>query len=366
LRKFIILSCLSFSLIVLTACGSSEEITEYIDVSFSGVDTMGEASYSLNDEELIEDVFDINLEDEFPDEETAEEIDTMLDAYKIKLENDEELSNGDTVKLTANVNEEKTDKIKGGEKEVTVEGLEEPKTLTSKDVEENLVLNFNGVSGRGKAQIDTTFDEGFLNDIVYNIENDGTLKNGDKAKLDLDDDFVETLNNNGYILEEDFSPTFEVKGLESVAEKADDIKNLKDVKRYLKEELNDKYKDTDYSIGPNKKYEIKEEALMYRQFAEEEDGESSSEMFGSGTNDLEEGHGSLIGIYSIEQYNVSDDEEELEEEFTAMYGFSGIILDDDSKANISKLETVSEEKDDSYSLDSVIQLYEGEGYEKVK
>ena len=43
-----------------------------------------------------------------------------------------------------------------------------------------------------------------------------------------------------------------------------------------------------------------------------------------------------------------------------------MTLDDDDKANISKLETISEEKDDSYSVDSVIQLYEGEGYEKMK
>ena len=40
-------------------------------------------------------------------------------------------------------------------------------------------------------------------------------------------------------------------------------------------------------------------------------------------------------------------------------------LDKDNKANVSELTEISDYKDDSYSLETVIQLYEGEGYSEV-
>lgn len=442
------------ALFLLAACSSSKDVTEYVDVSFSGIDSIGKAHYSIDEEKLYSDIFDFDPELNFPDDKTITEISTIASAYKVKLDHDQNLSNGDTVTLTISVDKEKTKKIKGGEIEFTVEGLEDAKDitpyvdvsfsgldsqgtaeydidedqllndlfgydiddnaeaqindlkaaysieldkdknlsngdkvtvtisvdqdksgiiksgkkeftvhdlgeatkLTTKDVEKHLVLNFNGVSGKGSAQIDNTFgsDLGYFN---FKIENDGALKNGDQAKLVWDEEIEEQLNSYGYIVDEDFDPTFEVEDLAVVAEIATDIENLDDIKRMIEEEVNRLYQDMspEYSFG--RKYKIQLETMMYRQFSEE-DGDGWYQ-------DEANSHGNLIGIYSIEKYS-GGDSSALEDEFTAIVGYYDIHIDEDNKANVAKIERFNDKKDSTYSLKSVIQLYEGNGYTKIK
>lgn len=358
LKKGLLFTLFALSLIFLAACGRSESAVDYVEVSFSGMDTQGMANYDMDTTALIEKIFKLEGAHDYPDAKVAEEANQVLNAYSIKVEPTDNLSNGDKVKVIVTVDEDRTKKIKGGEKEVIVEGLEEPKKLTTEEVEKNLVLNFNGVSGRGVAQIDKVFDEAFLNNLKFEIENDGQLKNGDKAKVIVGKEAEEVLHNNGYVLDEDFNPTVEVKNLDIVAEKATDIKNLKDVERFLDEELKNKYKDTDLQFGSNVKYEIKQEKLMYRQF----DKESSDDDSYSRANKK---HGNLIGIYSVERYYVGDDKK-LDTEFTAIFGFSELLLNEDGQANLAELKQIDERKEKNYSIESVIQLYEGEGYEEVK
>lgn len=367
MRKLALIAFAVIGATILSACNSAEEMIEYVDVSFSGMDTQGSASYEVDEMGLIAEVLGLDEDaQDYPDSETAEEAEEILDAYDISIDEEEDLSNGDTVVISATVDDEETKKITGGEKEFTVEDLDEPEKVTSEDVEENLVFNFNGVSGRGAAQIDNIFDESPLNNISFGVENDGELENGEDAKITVDDEAESALHSEGYMLEEDFNPTVEVEDLDKVAEKATDIENLKDVERYMEEELNDEYKDTDSDFGSNTVYDIDQEKLMYRPFEKlSDEDESENDMWGD--DNAEGKNGSLIGIYSIKESEVdSDDEKETREEFTVMFGFSGIILDEDDKANISELESISEKKDDTYSVDSVIQLYEGEDYEEVK
>ena len=359
MKKFIYSLCTITALILLTSCGAKEDLTDYIDVSFSGMDSQGTANYEIESEELLKEIFDYDEETNFVDEETELEIKKLDGAYKIKVDPEEDLSNGDKVKIIASVDDEKTDKIKGGEKEVTVEDLEEPDVLTSKDVEENLVLNFNGASGNGEAMIDNKFDDS-LGELSFEIEGDGELENGEKAKAVLDEDEIEgTLNNAGYVLEEDFNPTFEVEGLDIVAEEASDIENLKDIERMIKEEVGDTYKDRDEEYSFGSIYDIDKKAMMYRPFDQDSDNEEELFMEDEGKQ-----NGSLVGVYHITQYS-GGDEKEKEKEFTAVIGFTNIILDDDDKANVSDMEQLTDEKDEKYSAESVIQIYEGDGYKKV-
>lgn len=358
LKKTVVFLFFAFILLFMTACGKSEEVVDYVDVTFSGMDTLGSATFEVDETKLLKEIF--NLKDDahdYPDEKTANQAQNVLEAYDIKIEPHENLSNGDKIKIIASVNEDLTTKIKEGEKEITVEGLEEPNVLTTAEVEKNLVFNFNGFSGRGVAQIDKVFDESFLNHFTFEVENDGNLSNGDKVGIQLAENIEDELHANGYILEDNFQPTVEVKGLDELAETAKDIKNLEDIKRFLEEELNEKYSDTDYSFGYNTKYEINREKLMYRQFEKETD-----------KNDYyqDEKHGSLVGIFSVKEYEVRDEEEELRNEFTLIFGYYHLILDENGNVNISEITQMSEIKEDNYSLESVIQLYEGQGYEEVK
>lgn len=361
LRKILLFTMFTMSVFLLAACGGTQNVTDYVEVSFSGMDTKGTADYEVNETALIEEIFNLDeVAQDFPSDEVAIEAYEILGAYSIKMEPSDNLSNGDKVKIIVTVDEKVTKQIKSGEKEFTVEGLEEPKELTTEEVEKNLVLNFNGVSGRGFAQIDKIFDEPLLNDIDYQIENDGKLENGEKAKVILDKDAENQLNANGYVLEKDFNPTVEVKNLDAVAEKATDIANLEDLERFLGEEFSSKYEDTDYSFGSNTKYEVTQEKLLYRQFDKKSSGDDADYYYEDMKN------GNLISIYSVKKYRVEGEEKKLDTEFTAVYGYSGLLLDEENKVNLSELKKIDERKEKNYSVESVIQLYEGEGYVEVE
>ncbi|MCJ7843181.1 hypothetical protein MUB24_20340 [Lederbergia sp. NSJ-179] len=274
---------------------------------------------------------------------------------EIKLDKTENLSNGDKIEIIANVDGEKTKKIKSGKITIEVKNLDEPKWLTNEEVEKKLVVNFNGVSGRGEVQIDNVLDSP-LDQVKFTVENDGELKNGDKVKVTLSKDEEEQLLQEGYLLEKDFAPTFEVKGLSIVAEKATDISNLDDIKRMIDEEVKREYKDLSPDKGWGYKYEIKEEKFMYRQFENESE---KSDSLGASNN------GNLIKIFSVKQFS-GGSETKLKDSFTAIIGYSDIILDEDNKVNLAEMKEIKDTKDDTYSLESVIKMYEAYGYTEVK
>ncbi len=444
-------------LLLLTACGKTE-VTDYIEVEFSGVESVGKVNYSIDTDQLLVDIFDVDFESDFPEGDALEEMNAVMDGYKVKVEPENGLSNGDKVTVTVSVDKDKTKKIKDSKKEFTVEGLDESldvaefasmtfegldsqgkaeysideddliaaifgqdgddaeteeeisrlksaytvevdqednlsngdkvtlkitvdedqtklikssereftvsdlgesTVLTEDEVEKNLVVNFNGTSGKGEAKIDNTFDSP-LDYFDFQIENDGELKNGDEATILMDKETQDQLHSLDYIVEKDFNPVFKVKGLDEIAEKATDISNLDDIKRMIEEELKREYEDLypDDSFGHV--YETTEEKFMYRQF---DSGKNETSTFTS--TGIAADHGNLIGIYSVNKYSGGDDRK-LEGEFTAVIGFSGITIVEDDKADLSEMESFTDERDDTYSLESVIQLYEGYGYTEVK
>lgn len=355
MRKNFLFFGVMLMVFILTGCNKAKDLSDYVDVTFSGLDTKGTASYDVNMEQLLKDVLGYDISTGFPDEKAINEINQIEKSFKIKLVKDEDLSNGDKVKLHISVDENKTDKIKGGEKDFTVEGLEEPLVLTSDDVVKHLVVNFNGVSGRGQAKIDNTL-KAPLSNMNFQILRDGELKNGEMASLVIDKVLKDQLIENGYVLAEDFEPTYEVKGLYVVAEKATDIANLKDLERMIDEQVKRRYQDIfpDSSIGT--KYEISKEKLLYRQFHDEVDKENINSA-----ND----NGNLIGIYTIKKYSGGADSQ-LEGQSTAIIGYSSIYLDEQSRTNPATIKEIIRARDKTYSLESVFQLYEGYGYSEVK
>ncbi|WP_408869027.1 hypothetical protein ACJYYY_01695 [Brochothrix campestris] len=360
MKKITALLFLCTIVLLLTACGSSKKLTDYVEVNFSGIDSKGSASASIDEEKLIKDVFDLDSVSNIADEEVKNEIKNMDDYYKIELDKDKNLSNGDEIKVTITVYEEKTKKIKGGEKTIKVTGLDKPKKLTNKEVEKNLVINFTGASGRGTSKIDNVFDSP-LDSVEFEIKNDGYLKNDDNATIILDKEVISELNDNGYVLEDNFAPKFKVQHLDNVLKNAKDIANMKDITRMINEEVNRSYEDSHVEDSWGTRYEVKKETLMYRQFDKDTDSESSSyTMFDSSTT-----NGNLIGVFSIKEYS-GGTESKLEDSYTAIVGFSNIIADDKNKVNVADMEALSDEKDDTYSLESVLKLYEGYGYEKVQ
>lgn len=349
-------------IVVLSACGGPKSVNllDYVEVSFEGMDTDGRAYYyvdeynavversGFNPEKFEEEM--IKLVDKNPGK--AADINALYSAYTLSIDSEENLSNGDKVIVTVTVGDDAKG-IKGGEKEFTVEGLEEPEVLTMEEVKKHVIVDFVGANERGNARIQNTLP-GELSYIDFTVENDGALSNGDTAKLIIDEEY-NSLIDYGYKLEEGFEATYDVKDLQYFAKTADEIANLTDIKRMIGEEVNKRYqKESDWNF--DYVYDVKEEVMLYRQFDDEDsyyDGE---------------GHGSFVVLYSITEYNntAAKKDKDPSQTFIAMEGYRYIELNEDGKANVSKIITQRQSEDNSYSLETVQQIYEGNGYEVVK
>jgi len=272
---------------------------------------------------------------------------TILAAIKIKVENEENLSNGDKIKVTVNVDQEKTKKIKGGTKEFKVSGLDEPKKLSTEAAEKHLVPVFSGVSGRGTVKFENTFSDELRN-VYFTAKNNGKLSNGDEVELEIDDSFKKSLIHHGYVLDETFEPKYKVKNLHVVADQAKDIANLEDIKRIINEEMQKQYgKSFIYS------YKVKHENYMYRKF---EPGEVDASKWTES--------GNLVGLYTVSRYSGDN----LDSQYVVVRGFKNIYLDKNNKANIADImrNKINQSMDSSYSLETVVQMYEGYGYEIIE
>lgn len=367
MKKFGLLFLLSIiTILSLAACGSAKsvDLMDYVEVSFDGMDTYGYADYYVNDYEAVVERSGFKPED-FEEEmiklvekkpEKAEEINALFTQYNVSIDQEEGLSNGDKVTVTITVDEDAKG-VKGGEKEFTVEGLEEPELLTAKEVEKQVIVDFVGANERGSARIENTFS-GDLSSLTFTVENNGELSNGDNVQLVVNEE-EDPLIDYGYKLEDDFNVSFEVKGLQEFAKKAEDIANIDDVKRMITEEVTKDYpKDSDW--GFTRVYDVKEEVALYRQFDEADEDDYYD-------TDLED-NGSFVVLFTITEYSDVDakKDKDVNEEYVIMQGFRNLMLDEDKKVNVSKLISQQKTEDSSYSLDTVQQIYEGNGYEQVE
>ncbi|WP_016896472.1 hypothetical protein [Aerococcus viridans] len=356
---------LGIGLFVLMGCGQKVDLAEHAEIVFDGMDTNGYATYDVITDELLTTMFDYNpalqLEQQFDSDEMQEfhtalyELDSGVSMAIDKYDN---LSNGDEVTLTVTVDEGLTDKYKSGTKTVTVSGLEEPEVLTSKDVQSKLIVNFNGYSGRGYAQIDNLLDDS-LSSVNFSIAEDGKLSNGKTAKIEITPEFEESVFNAGYKLEDNFDVGFEVKGLNEIASSPDGIANIDDVVRMIDEALIRNLKNNMSFMVNYSEYEP--EATMYRQF-DEENGDFEDYGYDEGYGYNEEGQGVLLKIYTIKDFY----DDELRETYTYALGYSDLTLDENKNVNVSTISDYEERWDDTYSLESVIKMYEAKGYSQVE
>lgn len=165
---------------------------EYVSVTFSGISTHGEANLEI-------------LSDEAP-----------ISLFTYTLSQYWNLSNGDTITLTAKVNENALLKIgylmpETLEKTITVSGLEEGKTIDP-FADEYVSVVFTGISGRGEAAIEVLSEDEPINLFYYYLSEDEYLSNGDTVTLTAkayESDLLEL----GYLMPETLEKTFTVEGL---------------------------------------------------------------------------------------------------------------------------------------------------------
>src|SRR5699024_4284886 len=209
------------------------DVSEFVEITYEGLNSAGIAEYTADYDAMVEKIYTDELnQDNNEDEDILEQLKEDLNIY---LDNMTDLSNDDEIILSI---DSEHDRVKTTEKTLVVSGLEEPKVLTTEDVEENLDVEFKGINGSGNFKVYNQFDEP-LYDFHFPFEESNELNNGDEVVLEKDDMNEDELLRIGYILDENFAPKFEVTGLTEMASTVKDINNYNEIKEEIEEKMRD-------------------------------------------------------------------------------------------------------------------------------
>lgn len=212
-------------------------LNDYVTVTFSGYDTVGRAYYEFDEKAFLEDFSDKIKMKKKKGNADAEEMYAILsevsgaelmmyNCVAGSLDKTSDLSNGDTVKIEWNCEDEIAKenfnvKLKYKEKEYKVEGLEQAKIV---DPFEGIEVAFTGVAPAGQANIQNNSSEEVLRSVHYEATPNTGLKNGDKvvvkANATGNEDYY--LSNYGVIIDQG-EKEFVVEGLCSYAQSASEI-----------------------------------------------------------------------------------------------------------------------------------------------
>lgn len=250
MKKSKIIACASFAVltsIMLTGCGEKTiDLTKYVDVEFSGVNGKGTATVNVDYGELEDDIETSAKTDGL----TIIGLANLEDSVKFKLDKDENLKNGDTVKVNISYNNDKAKKygikFKCKTTTVKVSDLKKKKEIDAFaknifDVEKNgVVISYTGISPTLQASIENNIpSDNPLSKVVYTFEKDSgwgsvSTKKGEKLKITAT--LPDELANKGYVLKKE-TTTITVK---DVPEYISDVKEIDaDTMQQIKLQCND-------------------------------------------------------------------------------------------------------------------------------
>lgn len=169
-----VLGCLTLS-----SCGKETfNVTETMELNFSGYNGYGTCSLE-NQYEWTEDIIEW-YGDSITEREALNAQRELYDVVEYKIDNEKELSNGDTVTVTVKIGKAAEDyafNLEGKEMTFTVEGLEEVKEV---DPFENVSVIFEGKAPNGTAKLNNNSGD---YTISYKMDKENGLSNGDTVTL---------------------------------------------------------------------------------------------------------------------------------------------------------------------------------------
>lgn len=257
----------------LTGCGKETvDVTADADISVSGYDGHGIATVSKGD-------WLMDTEKKYGQGMSIMELagleDALYDAVEYSLSPSENLSNGDEVVLTIDVDNSALEnydfKLAGGEKKITVSGLDKVEAF---DPFENVAVNFSGMSPKGEASVNTS-DSNTDIDLDYTLDKSSGLKNGDEVTLSISS--YSGTDVEEYCMSKGKTPTatektFTVEGLASYAQKIEDIPE--DALNKMISQAEDSFKS--YSTSWDEGNSLKNTELLGYYFLTPKEGFSSS------------------------------------------------------------------------------------------
>ena len=160
----------------LTGCGKEKvDVSGGFDLSFSGMDGYGTATLT-DSYAWVEDVIK-SQGDGMSDAELIEFEEDLRDAVKYTVTPSENISNGDEITVSIDVDnaivEEYKLELTGGTATFTADGLNPVEEV---DPFANITITYDGIAPRGKAIINTS---GADKTLTYSLDKEGGLSNGD-------------------------------------------------------------------------------------------------------------------------------------------------------------------------------------------
>lgn len=190
-------------------------LQDYTEVTFKGYDGYGTATLDFDNEKFMEDIKEYGDLDgvDTTDITDFEDLSLLLqgstDAYSAvsgvsyELNQSDKLSNGSTVKVTYQFDNEKAAAIdlefEGEEKEFKVKGLKEIQEI---DPFENLVVTFTGMSPNAEVDITSNSSGEVISEIDFEADKSEDIAKGDVITVTADADEEYLLENYGCKLKE--------------------------------------------------------------------------------------------------------------------------------------------------------------------
>lgn len=208
------------------------DVSKYLEVEYEGYNGYGTVNVELNDE--FEDKINSiakkgnkksksEFEDWFGDEITAAD---MIEEYlDWDVDPNENLSNGDTITVTIDledakeVAEEYGIKLKGDKATFTVENLEDIKEINPF---EDVDVEFSGVNGSVTAEIVNNSKDEFVQELYFSMDQSYDLSIGDTVTVSLESSDPEYYASMGYILTQT-SKEYTCKAADEYVSKVEDI-----------------------------------------------------------------------------------------------------------------------------------------------
>lgn len=248
-KKYVLLMLSCIMMLGLAACGKKMNLNDYVHVEITGYEGYGRANVVFDKAAFKEDYADMELKGKnsatynlFYSSAAACVADEFI---RVELDATEGLSNGDTVTLKWNCDEENIKeltgyKVKCQEEVITVEGLEEIPVF---DAFAGLKVDFSGISPQGNAVIVTDNISAEAKNLFFVLDKNSGLSNGDvvTVKINGADSYnVEYFVESCGAIPESFEKEFQVEGLGEYVTELSQIPN--DMMQKMDTQARDKLK----------------------------------------------------------------------------------------------------------------------------
>ncbi|MGN0500982.1 MAG: zinc-ribbon domain-containing protein [Ruminococcus sp.] len=231
-------------------------LNDYVTVKFKGYDTYGEASVNFDYDKYYTDLQ--NSSSSFKDAynnnggwSLISDYYEMTDALHYSIDKTEGLTNGDTVTVSFEYDNEAAAKFKlefvGEPKEVTVEGLKEVKKI---DPFDGVTLEFSGTSPNAYAKVVKGNTDTVYSHIYYDLSKSSGIKVGDKITVTVTNDPEYFVQDYGCAFTTT-SKEFECKSVDRYISKLAEIKDdtLNSMKKQTEDVINAYFANNSKYIG---------------------------------------------------------------------------------------------------------------------